>query len=68
MMNSKELSVYVNILRDLNDGNKLSYNELTKQLLIEFGVKATIEDLMRVDEPTFIDEAIDKQIMYKNIN
>ncbi len=68
MINSKEIEVYKQILTDLNDGKKLSYNELEELLLINFGLKITKQELISMDSPTFLDESIDLKIQYRNIN
>ena len=70
-MTSSELSHYIKILEDLNDKEVYSNLELLKKdLLIEFGVKVTIDELRRlINEQlavsTLEDEIEDIEIMYK---
>lgn len=68
ILNSKDLDVCRGILEDLHDGKKLGYSELVEELLINFGVKTTKEELIKLDEPTAYDERLDLLLQYKNIN
>lgn len=67
IINNKELELYRGILTDLNDGKSLSYNQLVEQLLINFGIKTTIKELIQFDEPTFVDEQVDLKLQYKHL-
>lgn len=73
-MTRSELRAYIKILEDLN-GKKpyLDYQLLKEDLLIEFGVRITVDKIRELlnellDIPLLEDEVEDLQIMYKNIS
>lgn len=73
-MTQPELIFYINLLEDLNNGKKpyVNYETLRKDLLVEFGVKTTIENIRKLfketlSEPTIEDEQEDLKIIYNNV-
>ena len=52
IIKNKELNVYINILEDLNGKTKYkNFDNLIKDLLIEFGYKATRQEISNFYEP-----------------
>jgi hypothetical protein len=67
--NLSELQLYVNLLEDLHSKKKYTdYELLRKDLLIEFGIKVTIEDIRRLYEPTVEEEIRDREILLRNVS
>ena len=67
LTNLSELQAYVNILEDYHEKKYSNYELLKKDLLIEFGIKVTIDSIRKLYEPTIEEDALDKQILYNNI-
>ena len=65
--NLSELQLYVNLLEDLHEKNYTNYELLKRDLLIEFGVRVTMEEIRELYEPTVEEEVLDRQILYNNI-
>ncbi len=66
--NSKELDFYRGMISDLHDGKQLSYEELVKELLVEFGIRITKKEIIEFLDPTAIDLAEDLKVLYRTIN
>ena len=65
--NLSELQAYVFLLEDLNEKVYTDYEKLRKDLLIEFGVKVTIDEIRKLYEPTIEEDILDRTILYNNI-
>ncbi len=65
--NLSELQFYVNLLEDYHEKKYTNYELLRKDLLIEFGVRITIEEIHQLYEPTIEEEVEDISILYRNI-
>ena len=68
--NLSELKAYVNILEDFHEKKYKDYELLRKDLLIEFGVRTSINHIRKLydmQEPSAEDHAIDMQILYNNV-
>lgn len=72
-MTRTELVFYAGILEDLNGKKSYSdYEILRKDLLIEFKIKTTIEELRsafneQLEQPTLEEEVEDLKMMYQNV-
>ncbi len=66
-LNSQELDLYRGILEDLHE-RKLNYSELVTELRQEFKVNITREEIMRLEEPTALDDAVGLKVLYRTIN
>ncbi|TXG84982.1 MAG: hypothetical protein E6R13_02435 [Spirochaetes bacterium] len=67
--NLSELQLYVNLLEDLNGKKKYTnYELLKKDLLIEFSVNVTIEQIRLLYEPTVEEEIRDREILLRNVS
>ena len=72
-MSKSEFLMYVSLLEDLNGKKEyLDYELLKKDLLVEFGIKVTIENIRSffdelLKEPSVKDDLIDLEIMYNNV-
>lgn len=64
----KLLNIYIPIIQDYSKNMILSYNELKKQLLLNFNMDVTIEDIRLYFEPTINEEVDDLLLMSKNLN
>jgi len=62
------LRKYIKILEDLNDkDSSASLSSLSKDLLVNFGLKISVEKLIEFYEPT-IDELVeDLEIQHRNV-
>jgi len=58
----KLLSVYISIIQDMNKSVILSYNELVKQLKLNFNYNCTLEEVRLYFEPTIFEEELDLKI------
>ncbi len=72
MINSKNISIeelnyYIKILNDFNENNSLSYSELSNELLVNFKLKISKEELYQMLDTTIQDDVTDLIIIYKNI-
>jgi hypothetical protein len=63
----KTLTLYISIIQDLHKNIKLSYNEIQKQLIINFNYKASIEDIILYYEANLREEIIDIQLLTNNL-
>lgn len=67
--NLSELQLYVNLLEDLNGKKKYTnYELLRRDLLIEFSVNVTIENIRLLFEPTVEEEIRDREILLRNVS
>lgn len=67
--NLSELQLYVNLLEDLHGKKKYTnYELLKKDLLIEFSVSVTIEEIRLLFEPTVEEEIRDREILLRNVS
>lgn len=62
-----ELELYINQLQRDKKKNYTSYSELIKDLKHEFNITTTKEQLDRVYEPTFDEEQLDRELIYRNV-
>lgn len=62
-----ELQYYVNLLEDYHEKKYTNYELLEKDLLIEFGVRTSRQELNELFEPTIEEEIEDISILYRNI-
>lgn len=66
--NLSELQFYVNILEDHHGKKKYTdYELLRKDLLTEFGVKITRQQINELFEPNIIEEQLDLKLIYEKI-
>jgi len=65
--NLSELQYYVNLLEDYHEKKYTDYELLKKDLLIEFGVRITIQEIHQMYEPTIEEDVEDMSILYRNI-
>lgn len=64
----KRLQVLISILEDLNDKeNSASYSSLCKDLLVNFGVRVSVEQIIEYYEPTVEELKEDLEIQYRNV-
>lgn len=66
-INRKEIQKYINILEDLNDKEKYSYNSLVKSLLENFGLRVKLDEIREIYEPTLEELEKDLVIQYNNV-
>jgi hypothetical protein len=62
----KLLEIYVPIIQDYSEDIKLSYNEIIRQLKVNFNFDATIDDIYLYFEPTIFEETEDLELTIKN--
>lgn len=65
--NLSELQYYVNLLEDYHERKYTNYELLRRDLLIEFGVKVSREEIQQMYEPTIDEEVEDMSILYRNV-
>jgi hypothetical protein len=63
----EKLRFYTGILEDINDKQKLSYSDLSKNLLETFGFRISKIELIELDEPTVEEMKMDLEIQIKNV-
>jgi len=63
-----ELQFYVNLLEDINGKKKYTnYDTLEKDLLIEFGIRTTRQELNELFEPTLEEQELDLKLIYNKL-
>jgi len=63
-----ELQFYVNLLEDINGKKKYTnYDTLEKDLLIEFGIRTTRQELNELFEPTLEEHELDLKLIYNKL-
>lgn len=63
-----ELQFYVNLLEDINGKKKYNnYDSLKEDLLIEFGIKTTRQELNELYEPNLTEAKLDLKLIYGNL-
>ncbi len=63
----KILNIYIPIIRDYTKNMVLSYNEIQRQLKIEFNIVVTLEDVLLYFETTINEEKEDLKQQVKNL-
>lgn len=67
-INYSDLQYYMNILEDLNRTmEKKSYSSLVKDLLVNFGIKITVQELNELYEPSIDELEKDLEIQMRNV-
>lgn len=61
----KLLNIYIPIIQDMNKSIVLSYNELIKQLKLNFNLDCSLEDIRLYFEPNIFEEELDLKTQAK---
>lgn len=64
----KLLNVYIPIIEDMHKPVILSYNELVKQLKLNFNLDCDLNEVRLHFEKTIFEEELDLKIQAKNLN
>lgn len=63
-----ELQVYIDILNDIEGkNNKKSYSSLVKDLLVNFGIRISVNELNELYEPNLEEIKKDLEIQVNNV-
>lgn len=71
-MTKSEYIFYKKILEDLNEEGYANNEKLRMDLLIEFSIRTTVDELKQIqtellEQPTLENEVEDLEMMYKNV-
>jgi len=67
LVNLQDLEFYVALLEENYSEVFTDYNIIVKLLKKEFDIDTTFKEVAKLYEPTFEEDSLDIQILYKNI-